>query len=318
MICPEKSDQRSGVLIFSAALGFGLLVNAILPTWTVILNDDFGYLRSIVETIRHGRPWTDDFLEPWALSLIALSAGIFKVTGSIFFATVGLQTLMSAMSFLLVCQIARDCGFRPLASVGIAGALLTFPTLLWKQVEYTALVIYLPSLLAAVWSARRNQWALFFIAWAIAVASRSSALAWLLIPAIVGVDSTIRDRSVARSLRPFAVIMCGAVWFLAIRAYANETHAQRFITNHIFTTTSLPNFWNNSQIGLWIVAVIAGCSSLFHRGLRGPPSHRSGMAPRLGGFAIAASLLATVPFVANSVPLSFEHPFLKTRGPPAT
>src|SRR5215468_1977821 len=52
------------------------------PPTTIVFNDDFGYLRSIAETIQHGRPWTDDWLEPWAASLSVLSALIFKVTGS--------------------------------------------------------------------------------------------------------------------------------------------------------------------------------------------------------------------------------------------
>jgi hypothetical protein len=52
-----------------AALAFGGLIVLTLPALVVVFNDDFGYLRSMLHTIRHARPWTDDWLEPWAASL---------------------------------------------------------------------------------------------------------------------------------------------------------------------------------------------------------------------------------------------------------
>ena len=311
MVSSQKLNGRDSLVILSAALAYGILVYAILPGWTVALNDDFSYLRSIVETIQHGRLWTDDFLEPWALSLIALSTGIFKITGSFFCATICLQTLMGAASFWLVCQIAGDCGYRPLATIGIAAALLTFPTVLWKQVEYTALVIYLPSLLAALWFAGRNRWTLFFVAWATAVASRPSALAWLVIPAVAGVEAAVSARKLAKAKLPFAVVALSMGFFFAVRGYANETHAQRFITNQIFSNANLPTFWANLKIGVWILAVATGCSSLFCRGLRWQPTPRAGVAGYVGGIIVATGLLATLPLVANSIPLAFEHPFFE-------
>lgn len=143
------------------------------------------------------------------------------------------------------------------------------------------------------------------------MASRPSALAWLVIPAAAGLETAIRGRNIAKIRLPFSVVMLGAGWFLAVRGYANETHAQRFITNHVFAHANLPTFWTNLKIGLWVLAVATGCSSLFHHGLRPRPKQPAGIAARLGGIIIAAGLLATLPLVADSIPLAFEHPFFE-------
>jgi len=63
------------------------------------LNDDFGYLRSVVSTLQRGRLWTDDWLEPWAAGLSLLSALLFKATDSFYFATYGLLALLAAGAF---------------------------------------------------------------------------------------------------------------------------------------------------------------------------------------------------------------------------
>ena len=78
------------------AAAYGLLIYLILPPEVMVVNDDFGYLRSVIETLRHGRPWTGEWLEPWSASLAVLSALLFKVTGSVHTATYGLQAVFAA------------------------------------------------------------------------------------------------------------------------------------------------------------------------------------------------------------------------------
>ncbi len=312
MISPPHPRGREGLLFLGVAIAFGLLVWAILPAWPIAMNDDFGYLRSVIETIRHGRPWTDDFLEPWSLSLVAVSAAIFKATGSMYWATIALQTVLSAVSCWLACRIARDRGFGPFASAGIALILLTFPTVIWKQVEYTAMVVYLPCLLAALWCAGRERWAGFFLAWAVAVASRQGAVAWLALPVLAGAAAALREKTIARLRVPALLVIAAAVWFLLLRTFANETHAQRYLTSQLLARLSLPTVWMNLKIGLWVLAVATGCAALLLRLLRPQPGEpRPGTVYRVATAAVALGLLATLPLVANSILLSFEHPFFE-------
>lgn len=312
MLSPTQPNRRERFLFLGVATAFGLLVWAILPGWPVATNDDFGYLRSVMETIQHGRPWTNDFLEPWSLSLAAVSAGIFKVTGSMYWATIVLQTAMAAVSCWLVGRIALDCGYQTIASAGLALFVLTFPTILWKQIEYTAMVVYLPCFLAALWFAGRKRWTWFFLAWAVAVASRQSAVAWLAIPVLAGVEAAIRERAFARLKVPALLVVAGAGWFLLVRSYANETHAQRYITSHLISNLSFQTVWINFRIGLWVLAMSAGCASLLFRALRRQPDQRRpGTAFRLVTVAVAVGLLAALLLPADSLVLPCEHPFFE-------
>ena len=279
----DRAGWRGHFLILAAAMAYGLLVYAILPGWPIAMNDDFAYLRSVIETVRHGRPWTDDFLEPWSLSLTALSAVIFKASGSMVWATVGLQTVLAAVSFWLICRIACDRGCASFAAVGIAACLLTFPTLLWKQVEYTAVVLYLPCLFAALLFSARGGWLGFFLVWAIAVASRQSAVTWLAIPLIAGAESAARERNLAKIRAPALMAALGAGWFLFLSHYANPTHARRFTAGQFMVSVRSHTFWANLMIGLWVLAVSIGglrCySGLCGTGLR------TGRQESLAGFS---------------------------------
>jgi len=82
--------SRDSLILVLIAIGASLSLWAMLPDGVVVLNDDFGYLRSVLLTAAKGRPWTDDWLEPWAASLSCISALIFKVSGSFRLATQGL------------------------------------------------------------------------------------------------------------------------------------------------------------------------------------------------------------------------------------
>src|SRR5690349_17121143 len=112
---------------------FGLLIYLILPSQVVVLNDDFGYLRSVLETVQHGRPWTDDWLEPWSASLSVLSALIFKITGSFYAATCGLQAVFAGAAFGGIYTLLRDRGLSQSTAIVAGGVVLLCPTLLWKS-----------------------------------------------------------------------------------------------------------------------------------------------------------------------------------------
>ena len=199
-----------------------------------VFNDDFGYLRSIVETLQHGRPWTDDWLEPWAASLSVLSAGIFKVTGSFRLATYGLQALLAGGIVGLAAMLLH----RRQVPVGLAVAWslagLTFPTMLWKVAEFGALPLYVFCLLAAIKAAERGRWWCFTAAWLVALASRQSALLWLALPA--GLMLANREAGWGRMLGRLALIAIGGgLVYWAIGQGMNRTNAQAVMQPGILT-----------------------------------------------------------------------------------
>ncbi len=109
------------------ALGFGLLIWLQLPGMVVTLDDDFGYLRSVVETCQRGRPWTYDWLTPWAASMSVLVACLFKLTGSFSFAVHFSLALCAALAFLGLSLFLIDNGVSQLRAMGVAALLLSCP-----------------------------------------------------------------------------------------------------------------------------------------------------------------------------------------------
>ena len=78
---PSSPHPSAGRAALWAALAYGLVIYVTLPPEAIAINDDFAYLKSVVQTLQHGRPWTNDWLEPWSASLASLSALVFHATG---------------------------------------------------------------------------------------------------------------------------------------------------------------------------------------------------------------------------------------------
>ena len=89
----------------------------LLPATVATLDDDFGYLKSVVLTLQHHRPWTDHFLEPWSASHSLLAALAYRLTGSFALATYGLSALYAALSFATVTLLLRARSLGPAAAL---------------------------------------------------------------------------------------------------------------------------------------------------------------------------------------------------------
>lgn len=256
-VAPRFSPKS---LLATGAAAYGLFVLALLPPGIVALNDDFAYLRSVVETLQHGRLWTDDWLEPWAAGLSLLSALLFKGTGSFYFATYGLLALLAAAAFFAAGQLllARNL---PVGRTLLLTALgLTFPTLLWKQVQFTGLALYLPCLLVALWAAESRRWMVFSVAWLLALATRQSALAWAALPLVaIVVDWRAHGKSGDRRwLVPLLSIVAGVGLYLFLTRFMNKTVAQHAITDRTWENWSLSQAQGSLLIGGVAVGLAAG------------------------------------------------------------
>lgn len=307
-----KFFTRNTASIAAFAAAFGLLIFLILPGWPIAVNDDFAYLRSIIETVQHGRPWTDNFLEPWAYSCSGISALIFLATGRMSLATVGVQVVAAAVSASLMCLALKRCGYRTFAYLGISGLLLSFPTLLWKQLEFTAEVVYIPALigmlLCAVWRSPN----LFYLPWAIALASRQGAVVLLCVPVLLEFEFYLESRKPLRLFGALAMACGGLGYFCMLGRLANVTHAQRFITSHVFSSVVLATTEKNILVALWVCLIGMGCGSAvrFAFGPRPVPRSAFGVFRTLS-ISTGVCLIWSIRYVANEIPLSFEHPFFE-------
>src|SRR5688572_8690643 len=84
----------TAVIVWVATL-FWLFPSRVVPT-----GDDFGYLDSVVSTVRAQRVRVSDWLEPLNLPLPALSALCYAATGNFHASTFGLNLLLGVASFI--------------------------------------------------------------------------------------------------------------------------------------------------------------------------------------------------------------------------
>ncbi|HWA25921.1 MAG TPA: hypothetical protein VG734_09680 [Lacunisphaera sp.] len=246
-----------------AVLGFGVLIFFVLPPGVAVMNDDFGYLRSVIETVHRHRPWTDDWLESWSASLATISAILYRISGSFQLATQGLQVIGSIAACAGAYALCRSRDISPRASLFISMLGLTYPPLLWKSIEYTVLVVYVPCLLWAIWAADRRRWGMFYLALAIAFTSRQSAVAWLVLPLAEVLNQLARAKNWKVAWSRPAVVLWGALAaYVVLSLGMNETQSQRMVTQHVLERLQPATALRNLGLGLGVGAVFAGLGAL--------------------------------------------------------
>jgi len=304
-ISREPASETTWVAV--AAVGYAVLIYAVLPAGIVALDDDFGYVRSVVLTLQHGRPWTDDWLEPWTAGLSALSATLYHATGSFYFGTYGLLAMLAGLSFFFFGLLLREKGAGAGRSILFALLTLTFPTFLWKTVQFTGMALYIPCLLGALWSAQKRRWPLFTTLWLLAIATRQSAITWAVLPvAAWAKDRLAGNRTWGRAaFQTTLVLACGAVLFRWLGRFMNKTHAQLLTSDQMWSHWSIPQAFRIAAIGAGLFLLVLGLAGAWSI-VNAPcslPQSRAGWAIRVIGAAAILSLLTvgTHDFVA------FDH-----------
>lgn len=262
------------------------------------MSDDFGYLSSVIETILRGRPWTDEWLEPWAASLSGFSAILFWLTKSFSFAIHGLlvacaAVCAAAMIYLLWLRLKSGR-----LAVVVSLLILTTPTLLWTAVDFSSAALYIPCLLLALIATEKRSWLLFGLAFAIAVSSRQSAVAWLVFP----VCELLRFDGRSKAwLRPALTFVLCAGLILLLSFALNKTHSQRLITDQLWLRFDPTRFSSHLGVGIcvWIVAVGLGALALTFR------SEALAVTVRLRRVFLCAVILAGLLICRDSLPTIF-------------
>lgn len=297
---------------FASSLTLATIVFAIglylfLPPGVIAWDDGFGYLRSVVLTIQNGYPTTHDWLEPWAATQSALSALIFGATGSFSTAILVPQILGGAGVFAAAALLLRDRGYGIGLVLAITALFATMPVILFRWGELSAITLYLPCFVAALWGADRGRWWQFFLFWAIAVATRQSAIAWLALPAWHAATLYLRELRAAGStvtglrrgiaaIRPFLIWLCFAMLLIVVLAVGmNQTHSQTMVTANVFREFDLRAFARSATAGVSVLVIAIGLGGLTLAVAERQPLfgawRREKFLLSLVGFAVAALLV---------------------------
>ncbi len=254
------------ICYWSALLGaslFGLAIWLALPSMVVVIDDDFGYLKSVVGTLKRGKPWTDEWLAPWAASMSVLAALLFKATKSFQFAVQFSLALSAALSCLGLSLFLQKCGCVRWRSVFIAWLVLCSPTVLFMLLMFTSVALYMGCLWLCIVLAGCGRWWWFLAAWTVGIAARQSAVVWIALPAWAVLTHLWRTRSWLPKERAVwmevAVIGVGACVMLALKFGMNRTHSQ----DVAYGAMSHLSAWapGNKAIALGGLALVAGLGS---------------------------------------------------------
>lgn len=245
------------------AAAFAGLVWAVLPAGVVVMNDDFGYLRSVIETLQRGRPWTNDWLEPWNAGLSILSALVWRVTGSFLIATQGVQAALAGLALALLIWLLRMRGLGWSGCVVTSIVALTMPTMFGKVMEYTGVALALPCLLLAIAAAEKGHWRLFLCVWIVALATRQSAAAWGALPLIAAWEHWRGSKRGA--LAAVAVWAGGVAAYFLLLTLMNRTHAQGAVTAHMWENLRAVRAAELAGIGGLVFFGAAGLATWFSR-----------------------------------------------------
>lgn len=262
-------------------IGTGLAMFALLPQGVVVVNDDFGYLRSVLETAERGRPWTDDWLAPWSASLSILSALVFKLSGSFRLATQGLQCVLWGVLGFALTRLLQRRQFPAWGAAPITLSLCLIPTVLWKGAEFSALALYLPCLVLAIDAAANRRWKPFAVCAGLALASRQSALAWFAIP-VVGLGQSLwspRGTRLRQGAGPMLACTAGAAVWIVCRLGMNQTHAQRFVSAEMWPSFQIASAAMRFGFGLAVALVCMGAANALAWLFRKSPAGWSGGSP---------------------------------------
>lgn len=132
------------------------------------------------------------------------------------------------------------------ASLVIAALAVSMPTLLYKSIEYTAVALYLPCLLWAIWVAEKRRWGWFFLAWLLAFSSRQSAITWLVLPLVALVRCWFEGppQKAGRPWGPPLLVLAGAAAAYALLSLGmNQTHSQAVVAQHFWERLNLSRSW---------------------------------------------------------------------------
>ena len=269
----SKADATALFPWILGSIAFGCLVFLLLPGRITPFDDDFGYLRSVVATIQRGRPWTDEWLEPWAAGLSVAGAWVYRVTDDFYLATYGLLAVLAGCTFGALSRLLIARGFTIARASGLAVLLLTFPSVLWKLVEFTGMALYLPCLLWAIWAYETRRCWLFTVCWCVAITTRQSAIAWIVLP-LLATAAAWRGNEGKPSAR--AVLgwsgssVIGGALILVCRATMNKTNAQAVLTDPMLERFSFSTGAGIAWCGVVIFLLAAGVGLFFLRSLDTP------------------------------------------------
>ena len=237
-------------------LAWFIILTWLAPSHVIPRGDDFGYLDSVVDTVRAGRWVASDWLEPLNLPLAVTSSILYVATGDFYGSTVGLNLLIAFANLILLRFYLQPAIGSSFATWLIAFGLCLLPPWLNKAVGYTSVSLGIACTLAA-WLCWRRAWhGLFFACVLLGFLNRQSALCLLAWPVVGLFRQWQTEKRVHRGVAFGLIITLGiatAVVLSAPSSYAREIARP-------FERFSMKTFGANLALAL---VVLTSCNAVW-------------------------------------------------------
>jgi hypothetical protein len=263
--------SASAWILGLVAVLFGLAVWLALPRMVIVMDDDFWYLKSVVETFQRGRPWTAEWLTPWGATSSMLVAGLTWLTGSFSFGVHFYLALSGATACLGMAAYLRASGGSLVKSAVLPWLVLGTPTVFFMLLMFTSVAIYLACLWWCLFFAKRRLWGWFFVVWGVGFASRQSAIVWMTIPAWEWLMMWWQRRNEvfrrgSEGWKFLAMLAGGAVMLAVMKWGMNETHGQKAVLSTIADQLTPKSLWRPMTLGMLSILTGLGLGLLLRPG----------------------------------------------------
>ncbi len=148
----------------------------------IVRSDDFGYLRSVIGTLRAGRPFLDDWLEPFSAVFSSACALLYRLTGSFLLSTWGFQAACALALYPLLYRLLA-VRLQPRHAALSALAMAGLPLYLAKAADFHAGICTLDLFLASLILFETDRMGWFYAAAFLAFANRQNQICLLILPA---------------------------------------------------------------------------------------------------------------------------------------
>lgn len=201
---------------------FVCLNSLVLPKQLILKNDDFGYLDSVVRSLREGQLVVSDFLEPFAITLTFLSSLSYHLTQNLWLATYGLLLIIQIALWFVIFSLSREY-FTRMHAAALTTGLLLFPLIFGKLHEFTSVPLYWTFFFAFILCWPKRPW-LACLCFVLAFGCRQSAVTLLVLPFLSLFDGR-------KYLTPMLVIMVGLLACAFITLSLEPSFAQLNLTH---------------------------------------------------------------------------------------
>lgn len=176
-----KKNYLTIIVPIFAVICYMLFYLYSVPKFLFLRSDDFGYLDSLVISLKNHKIVTSQFLEPPNLFSTLSGYSIFKITKSIYLAVTIPLFISTVLTFTLLF-LSLNKYYKYIQAIMFTLLIMTLPTVINISFDVTGIMTSWAAFILSIYLWEKRQIALFFAVVFLAAVNRQSNLVLLVFP----------------------------------------------------------------------------------------------------------------------------------------